>query len=208
MINYDLIFVLLSIVGGCGLTLLIFIRKEERSKQLDLWLGMALFFLLGYKLLPILDSPSMLLKPVQLLILKSGDLGLLLGFILSCLYWIYIQIKWKIHFVDSLSKLIIALVSSYTIMSLIQLEVYKGQYLGLYRVIVGALFLLLVKYKPQLLHFTLILYGGVLLVIESLSFAHLYFGFSLIQWLILFVVFTYMLLYMLQRKGRSDWLEK
>lgn len=208
MINYDLILVLLSIVIGGSFTLFVYIKKEERSKQMDLWLGMVLLFILGYKLLPVLDSPSLLLKPVQLLMLKSGDFGLILGFILSFLYWVFVQIKWKASLIYSLNTLIILLSSSYTILSLLYFEVYQSHYLGLYRGVVGVLFLLLLKYRPKLMHYLLILYGGVLMLIESLAFAHLYWGLSLLQWLVLFVMFYYLLLNMLQRKGRSDWQEK
>ncbi len=208
MINYDIVILIVSIIIGGSIALFVFIQKDDRSKQLDHWLGLALFFLLGYKLLPIIDSPSMILKPMQLLILKSGDIGLLSGFFLAFLYWVYTQLKLKALFEDSFSQLIIVLAASYTVLSFIHFEIYIGQFLGLYRGGVGLLFLFLIKFKPQLFQIWLIVYGGALMVIESLAFSHLYWGFSLIQWLILFVVSFYLLINLLQRRGRSNWQEK
>lgn len=208
MINIELIWPLLSIIIGCSIVLFTHIKKESRTKQIDHWIGIAFFFLLGYKILPLLEFPSNIVKPLTLLMQKSGDLGLVVGFIFAFLYWIKMQIKTKQSRIEAITNIIIALIASYTIFSIIKHEVYLGHHLGIYRAVIGILFLVLIKLKAAFFQMLLMTYSGLLLIIESQSYARIYWGFSLIQWSILFILALYILLKTLDREERKMWQEK
>lgn len=200
MVNVELLTIFFSIAVGGGLTLLLFIPKEERGRQLDHWIGITIMFLLGYKLLPLLFTPSLIFKPIQWLVLKSGDLGLMLGFLFSLLYLLYKLLHDRKHMRMVYNSLVITLSASYTIYSIIAFEVYAGHYIAVYRFLLGITFLLFVWFKQQRVQTFLPLYGGVLLIVESIPFAHLYWGLALVQWLIVFVILFHFIIHVLQRE--------
>lgn len=203
MIDISLLILVGSFAVGGWLTSLLYVPKEERDKQIDLWLAMGLIGLVGYKLTPLLFTPSLLLKPVDLWLLNSGDIGLMVGGILALLYF-----GWKHRTSSSMLKrdwvYIILLISfGYTIASLIRFEVYEGRYLGLYRGLLGLAFLHLMKWNRSLEPLLIPLYIGGIVIIESFGFARLYGGFSFIQWFFL-LLFLFLLFFSFVTKRRND----
>ncbi len=208
MVNTDLILVFVSVIVGSGFVYFFFIPRDERTIQLDQWLGIAIAFFLGYKLLPILYTPSIVLKPIQLLTLKSGDLGLILGFIFAIVYWFAVHVKQRYTLAAHYIFVLIALIASYTVYSVLAFETYGGHYLGLYRFIAGGLFLIGIKFKKHLFRILFVLYGGILLIIQTGSYSQWYGPFSLIQWFILVMILLYFLITIKYREERTEWQEK
>lgn len=208
MVNTELIVIIASIILGCGFTYYLFIPKEKRGLHLDQWLGLAFAFIIGYKLLPILFTPGIVLKPIQLLLLRSGDLGILLGFVFALVYWIVANMKRIATIREQYVYVLTALITCYTVYSILDFEIYAGHYLGLYRFLLGVAFLVGIKIKTDVFRMLLLLYGGLLLVIQSQAYAHWYGPFSLIQWLILALLVIYFLVSITYREEGTEWQEK
>lgn len=200
MIDTSLLILIGSFAVGGWLVSRLYIPQEERNAQIDGWLTMGLIGLVGYKLTPLLFTPSLLLHPFDLWILNSGEVGLMIGGLLALLYFIWKRCK-DLSVLKRDWLFIFLLISfGYTIYSLIRFEVYQGQYLGLYRTLLGFTFLHFMKWNRNLEAILLPIYVGGTLFVESLGFARLFWGFSLIQWLFMILYLLYLLFSMIQKR--------
>lgn len=200
MIDTSLLILIGSFAVGGWLVSRLYIPKEERNAQIDGWLTMGLIGLVGYKLTPLLFTPSLLLHPYDLWVLNSGEVGLMIGGLLALLYFIWKRRKDLSVLKRDWLFIFLLITFGYTIYSLIRFEVYQGQYLGLYRALLGFTFLHFMKWNRNLEAILLPIYVGGTLFVESLGFARLFWGFSVIQWLFMILYLLYLLFSMIQKR--------
>ncbi|WP_028987247.1 hypothetical protein [Thermicanus aegyptius] len=205
MIDIPLLMLIGSFAVGGWLVKILYIPKEEGNVQMDLWFGMGLIGLAGYKLTPLLFTPTLLLRPFDLWILNSGEIGFIVGLFLALLYFLFKHRNNWGTIKEDWIYLILLFSFGYTLYSLLRFEVYEGQYVGLYRGILGLTFLHFMKWNRNLEAWLLPLYAGGLLLIESLSFSRLFWGFSFTQWLIMLLFFFYLIFsYLTERRLRRE----
>ena len=202
MINRDLIIYAISLIIGGLVTLFLFVLKEKRSKLMDHWLGIVVIFLLSYKLLPLILSPELVLRPFDLLLLNSGPLGVMLGFLAIFIYHIFRFYGKREELHENWRYLILTMVTSYTLYGLVIWGVDMEQTVGLYRGVLGLVFIVILYKRIYLFSFSFYIYAGLLILIEGQTFSRLIYGFSYFQWLIISFVVIDILLQTTIKRGK------
>ncbi|PTQ54820.1 MAG: hypothetical protein HSCHL_2411 [Hydrogenibacillus schlegelii] len=92
MLNVDWLLLLLAF-GVAGAVVARALPPAERARATDVWTAVGLAAVVGWKLTPLLFHPGLLLDPLRLWLLQSGDVGLGVGGASAAIAFFYMERK-------------------------------------------------------------------------------------------------------------------
>ncbi|MDY0323543.1 MAG: hypothetical protein RBR24_05955 [Candidatus Carbobacillus sp.] len=182
MLNIPLLLLFGSVALGGLFSLNLFIPKSERNIQLDLWLSLGMTSIIVYKLFPLLYEPTLILRPMDLLLQNAGVQGVILAALSALALFFWGHRRQKARMYNHFFALTMVFLIAYGLYGLLMLNMYRGLPLFIFKGLIGLLIPLLLWRYPRSDYVLLPLAAGGIVWIEMIVPAVRWYGLSLIQW--------------------------